>query len=85
VDLFSVKAIEVTAWQSDIAVCLCCLTYGSSITGHRSLLTTAMQPDLQHVLDQPVCIMLYSQFLCCTRVHLFVWYSVAWGSVTFWW
>jgi len=42
--------------------------------------------DLQCVLDQPVYNILVaradSQFLCCTRV-LFVWYSVAWGSVTF--
>ena len=26
-----------------------------------------------------------SQFLCCICVYFFVWYSVAWGSVTFWW
>jgi len=44
------------------------------------------------VLDQPVCSMLVyyfnitrpdSQFLC-TRVHI-LWFSVAWGSATFWW
>jgi len=45
--------------------------------------------DLQCMLDQPVCSMLYiiarpdSPFLRCTCVYFLAWYSVAWDSVTF--
>ena len=46
--------------------------------------------DLQPVLDQPVCSMLvyYSQAWLTVPVYTcvyFMWFSVAWGSVTFWW
>ena len=43
--------------------------------------------DLQHVLDQPLCSMLQLGLTCSVLYVcvLFVWYSVTWGSVTFWW
>ena len=65
-------AIEVTAWKSDF-ISPCYLTWTAAYIGPACVLHAL------YIIARPE-----SQFLCCTRV-LFVWYSVAWGSVTSWW
>jgi len=87
------RVVEVTTWQSVDAVCLCCLTHGSCHwTQTSSGLSVSPMPKrmaficpchlhmtrLHYALARPD-----SQFLCCTRVYFFVWYSAAWVSVTF--
>ena len=58
------RAIEVTAWQSVDAVCLCCLTT-DPVTGLKSLLAipihlSMLSPhDLQRVQNRSVYSMLY--------------------------
>ena len=99
------RAIEVTAWQSVDAVCLCCLTHGQvrSLDSHFFWLqqwglpvvhaqkngTAFIYPCHLHmtcsVCWTSPCAACFSQawltaFLCCTRVY----FSVTWGSVTFW-
>jgi len=45
------RAIDITAWQSADAICLCCLTHGScvKVTGPQPLLTAAKRLPVVHV------------------------------------
>ena len=97
-----VRAIEVTAWQSVDTICHCCLTVPVLksldynlfwLQQWRFHLSMPSSHDMWHVLDQPMCSMLYNtaELLhwainslthrsCVVHVFvLFMSYSVAWS------